>query len=136
MREIVDKNDNVVYNRGMKDKELKFDVEAIDDIIGALEHLYDIAQMISSQPEYFHRESVIEKLRIANSYIDKLIKYCKGEPKEYWYIDDIGIVLKTIDLYTKSDKIRKASGNYYNSKEEAKEELEYLLEENSHKRKE
>lgn len=127
VRERVDKNDNVVYNGGMNEKVLKFDAEAINDLHIALDHLNEIARMTTQEPGYFHCENMAERLRTVNSCIDKLIKYCNDEPKDYWYIDDIGVVFKTLDLNTRSDKIRKASGNYYGSVEEAKEKLEYLL---------
>ena len=128
---MVDKNDNVVYNGGMSEKVLKFDEEAISQLHIALDKLNEIVQMTTQEQGYFHCDTMIRKLQIVNSFTKQLIDYCDGGPKYYWYIDDIGVVFKTLDLDTTSDRIRKASGNYYSNKKEAKEELEHLLGEDS-----
>lgn len=48
------------------------------------------------------------------------------EPKEYWYISDAGIVHKAVYIHSGADLLRRAFGNYFETKEEAEKAVEKL----------
>lgn len=48
------------------------------------------------------------------------------EPKEYWYVDSYGMVVRSLANDNEWDERRKAIGNYFETKEEAEKAVEKL----------
>ncbi|MBO7731313.1 MAG: hypothetical protein J6S67_02120 [Methanobrevibacter sp.] len=69
------------------------------------------------------KESILGKYRSLAELNEEWEDY--EEPKEYWYIDDAGVI--QIDLVLSSEiNMRKSIGNYFETKEEAEKAVEKL----------
>ena len=71
-----------------------------------------------------YEDGRVERYPLLFDY-SKFEDYCE-EPKEYWYIDCYGMVLRSLYNGNEWDERRKQIGNHFETKEEAKKAVEKL----------
>lgn len=114
----IDKNDNVVYNREVNFKgwrKMKLRSKETGEIIPA-EAREDGIYLFDKTTEQWNKYEL--------SLLAEYWEYC-GEPKEYWYIDDAGVI-QIEQVLSPEINMRKSIGNYFETKEEAEKAVEKI----------